>query len=84
MEEIIAMVKQLPLHKPTSLDLLPYTYYKLFLSTLAPHVLALYHSLHKGETHHSQFLLSNVFVILKGKDQAFSANYRPVDLLYSD
>lgn len=44
MEELTAIVKDLPTHKSPCSDGLPYSYYKAYLN-IVPYLLALYNSL---------------------------------------
>lgn len=55
-EKLAEVIKQLPLYKAPGPDGLLYSYYKMFLPTLAPHMLNLFSSLLQGTLPHSSFL----------------------------
>lgn len=84
-EEITEVIRHLPSHKSPGPDGLPYSYYKTFLQTLAPHMVNLFSFLMTGNTPHTLFLHAFITVIPKpDKDPTIPDNYSPIALLNLD
>lgn len=84
-DEVLSVIKSLPLHKSPGIDGFSAEYYKTFSHILAPHLVEIFNTAASTGTFPKEMLQAVIITIPKpGKNPDLPQNFRPISLLNVD